>query len=108
MGSQPGVANSAALCVCRVRPGFRWGGLGIASPAVLRTSGVMAGSGRSWEDNEERFRVWVTTRDRRVRDELLEANLPLVRPLALRFAHRGESLEDLVQVGAIGLIKAVD
>jgi RNA polymerase sigma-B factor len=68
----------------------------------------MAGTGRTWEDNEERFRVFVATRDPRVRNELLEANLPLVRPLAMRFAHRGEPLDDLIQVGSIGLVKAVD
>ena len=39
---------------------------------------------------------------------LIEQHLPLVRTIARRFAHRGESLEDLVQVGAVGLIKAVD
>jgi RNA polymerase sigma-B factor len=34
--------------------------------------------------------------------------LPLVRTLARRYANRGESLEDLEQVGCVGLIKAVD
>ena len=34
--------------------------------------------------------------------------LPLVRSLARRYANRGEQLEDLVQVGSIGLIKAID
>ena len=34
--------------------------------------------------------------------------MPLVRALAARYAGRGEALEDLVQVGSIGLIKAVD
>ena len=34
--------------------------------------------------------------------------MPLVRSLAARYAGRGEPVEDLVQVGAIGLIKAVD
>jgi RNA polymerase sigma-B factor len=34
--------------------------------------------------------------------------MPLVRALATRYAGRGEPFEDLVQVGAIGLIKAVD
>jgi RNA polymerase sigma-B factor len=43
--------------------------------------------------------------DRRRR---IEANLPLVRALALRFARRGEPLDDLVQAGCIGLIHAVD
>jgi RNA polymerase sigma-B factor len=39
---------------------------------------------------------------------LIEQHLPLVRAVARRFAHRGEPLDDLVQVGALGLIKAVD
>ncbi len=34
--------------------------------------------------------------------------LPLVRSLARRYASRGEHFDDLVQVGAIGLIKAID
>ncbi|MGH3063644.1 MAG: SigB/SigF/SigG family RNA polymerase sigma factor, partial [Gaiellaceae bacterium] len=32
----------------------------------------------------------------------------LVRSLARRYAYRGEQLDDLVQIGAIGLIKAID
>jgi RNA polymerase sigma-B factor len=43
-----------------------------------------------------------------VRDELVTMHLPLVRHLAHRYHHRGESVDDLVQVGTIGLIKAVD
>jgi RNA polymerase sigma-B factor len=42
------------------------------------------------------------------REQLVQRHLPLVRSLARRFAGRGESLEDLEQVGAIGLIKAID
>jgi RNA polymerase sigma-B factor len=42
------------------------------------------------------------------RDRLVEANLPLVVTLARRYANRGERVEDLVQVGAIGLIQAAD
>jgi RNA polymerase sigma-B factor len=42
------------------------------------------------------------------RQQLIEEHLPLVRSLARPFAGRGEHLDDLVQVGAIGLIKAVD
>ena len=45
---------------------------------------------------------------RRARDELVTLHLPLVQFLARRFRDRGEPLEDLVQVGTIGLIKAVD
>ena len=44
----------------------------------------------------------------RVRAELIEMHLPLVRYFARRYAGRGEPLEDLLQVGAIGLVKAVD
>jgi RNA polymerase sigma-B factor len=42
------------------------------------------------------------------RDRLIRQYLPLVRRLARRHAGRGEQLEDLVQVGSIGLIKAID
>jgi RNA polymerase sigma-B factor len=44
----------------------------------------------------------------RVRGELVELHLPLVEHCARRFLNRGEPFEDLVQVGTIGLIKAVD
>jgi RNA polymerase sigma-B factor len=46
--------------------------------------------------------------DRRARARVIEQNLPLVRSLARRFARPSESIDDLVQVGTIGLIKAVD
>jgi RNA polymerase sigma-B factor len=42
------------------------------------------------------------------RDELVALHLPLVEHCARRFTNRGEPLEDLVQVGTVGLIKAVD
>ncbi|MDF3147785.1 MULTISPECIES: RNA polymerase sigma factor SigF [unclassified Streptomyces] len=43
-----------------------------------------------------------------VRNTLIEINLSLVRYAASRFRARGDSLEDVVQVGTIGLIKAID
>src|SRR5262247_2720170 len=46
--------------------------------------------------------------DERAREQALVELMPLVRALASRYAGRGEPLEDLVQVGSIGLIKAVD
>ena len=46
--------------------------------------------------------------DEAARDRALVELMPLVRALAARYAGRGEPLEDLVQVGSIGLIKAVD
>ena len=46
--------------------------------------------------------------DEQAREQVLVELMPLVRALATRYAGRGEALEDLVQVGSIGLIKAVD
>jgi RNA polymerase sigma-B factor len=47
-------------------------------------------------------------RDCQARETLIEASAPLVRRLARRFAGKGEAVEDLTQVGMVGLIKAVD
>ncbi|MDQ2866658.1 MAG: SigB/SigF/SigG family RNA polymerase sigma factor [Candidatus Eremiobacteraeota bacterium] len=43
-----------------------------------------------------------------MRNDLVVAHLNLVRFLALKFANRGEPLDDLVQVGTVGLLKAID
>ena len=42
------------------------------------------------------------------RNTLIEMNMSLVRFAAGRFRHRGDDMEDIVQVGMIGLIKAID
>ena len=49
-----------------------------------------------------------TPEHHRVRGALIEANLPLVRYAAARFRSRNEPMEDVVQVGTIGLINAID
>jgi RNA polymerase sigma-B factor len=59
-------------------------------------------------EHQELLRAWCEERDREARRRLIELHLPLVRALAHRFASRGEQLDDLAQVGAVGLIKAVD
>lgn len=46
--------------------------------------------------------------DTQARDELITRYLPLVYGVSRRYCQRGEQLEDLVQVGCIGLIKAID
>lgn len=43
-----------------------------------------------------------------LRTRAIEANLPMARRLARRYAGRGEALEDLTQVAAMALVKAVD
>jgi RNA polymerase sigma-B factor len=47
-------------------------------------------------------------KDQSAREELITRYLPLVKSLARRFASRGQAVEDLIQVGSIGLIKAID
>ena len=60
------------------------------------------------ERARERFRTYARDHDQGVRDELVVAHLNLARYLAVRFANRGEQLDDLVQVATLGLIKAID
>ena len=43
-----------------------------------------------------------------IRDQLVRLHLPLVEHFARRFLNRGEPFDDLLQVGTIGLIKAID
>lgn len=49
-----------------------------------------------------------TTEHEKIRAALIERHLPLVAFMARKFADRGEPLDDLIQVGTIGLIKAID
>src|SRR5689334_6769961 len=56
----------------------------------------------------ELFVLYAETREQSLRDDLVFAHLAMVRQLASRFASRAENLEDLIQVGIIGLIKAID
>ncbi|MCM1161780.1 MAG: RNA polymerase sporulation sigma factor SigF [Roseburia sp.] len=46
--------------------------------------------------------------DKEARDVLIQENLGLVRHIVKRFAGRGCDMEDLFQIGTIGLIKAID
>lgn len=46
--------------------------------------------------------------DRTARDEMIQGNLKLVLSVIQRFSNRGEPLDDLFQVGCMGLIKAID
>lgn len=58
--------------------------------------------------SDQLLAAWCDARDADARRRLIELHLPLVRSVARRFASRGEHLDDLAQVGAVGLIKAVD
>ena len=62
----------------------------------------------STDPAERLFIEYARTGDNRLRDRLVAMHQNLVRYLASKFANRGEPLEDLVQVGNIGLVNAVD
>ena len=57
---------------------------------------------------KELFRRYKERGDERAREQLIVNHLNLVWYLASKFKNRGEQVEDLVQVGTIGLIKAID
>lgn len=46
--------------------------------------------------------------DKKARDILVEKNMGLVHSIARRFQNRGVEMEDLIQIGSIGLLKAID
>jgi RNA polymerase sigma-B factor len=73
-------------------------------------SAVANGTARSRraQRGRELLRAYHAHGDLAAREQLIEQYLPLVRALAARYARRGDQLEELVQVGSIGLIKAID
>jgi len=60
------------------------------------------------DDTERLFRQLRASSDPELRAALAELHMPLVEYLAKRFKDRGEPLDDLVQVGSVGLLKAID
>ncbi|MPZ88295.1 MAG: SigB/SigF/SigG family RNA polymerase sigma factor [Nitriliruptorales bacterium] len=60
------------------------------------------------EDTKRLFAELRRTGDPEIRDALAKLHLPLVEYLAKRFKDRGEPLDDLIQVGSVGLLKAID
>ena len=63
---------------------------------------------RGEKRDRELLRRYHERGDIAAREQLIEDHMSLVRSLARRYSYRGEQLEDLVQIGAIGLIKAID
>ena len=64
--------------------------------------------GRGWDSLERESRSTDDPGGSRARDELIELCLPAAQRLARRFGRAGEPPDDVAQVGALGLIKAVD
>ena len=60
------------------------------------------------ESEKRQLLLQVHAGDAGARERMVEGNLRLVLSVVQRFAQRGENLDDLFQVGCIGLIKAID
>jgi RNA polymerase sigma-B factor len=58
--------------------------------------------------DHERFRQYRASRDRRIRNRLIEDHRWLAVHCARRFAGKGEPLDDLIQVAMLGVLKAVE
>ena len=59
------------------------------------------------EENKELFEK-MKNGDEEARQKLIEGNLRLVLSVIQKFRGRGESADDLFQIGCVGLIKAID
>lgn len=54
------------------------------------------------------FEEYAKTHDPAIKEKIVLHYMNLIRFLAAKFAYRGEALEDLVQVGCLGLVKAIE
>lgn len=70
------------------------------------TSAAPRGHGRARE--QDLLRRYHEHGDFAARDAVVERTMPLVHHVARRYQNRGEQYDDLVQAGAVGLVKAVD
>jgi RNA polymerase sigma-B factor len=78
-----------------------------AAPARVRTLPKPADSPER-DEMRRLLREYAAHRDPAVRERLVDLNGDLVRFIARRFANRGEPLEDIEQVGFLGLIQAIE
>ncbi len=63
----------------------------------------MAFDNKERDELRRRFHEYAKTHDPALRDELITAHMGLAEYLARRFTNRGEPLDDLVQVAALGV-----
>ena len=77
---------------------------------MLRTPQSSDTTGKTQRRREEDslLRSYAASKDPALRGALAERFLPLVRSLARRYEHGPEPLDDLIQVGSIGLLNAID
>lgn len=79
------------------------------APATTRNEvGINQGLGPRARGDLDLLERYHRHGDAAARDELVERMLPVVRQLARRYQRGSEQLDDLVQVGSLGLVKAID
>lgn len=60
------------------------------------------------EDKANELMIKVKEGDKKAKEEYINSNLRLVLSIVKRFRNRGENLDDVFQIGCVGLIKAID
>lgn len=60
------------------------------------------------ETEKEELLKQTASGDKKAREKLIQGNLRLVLSVIQKFTNRGENMDDLFQIGCIGLIKAID
>ncbi|PWM31267.1 MAG: B/F/G family RNA polymerase sigma-70 factor [Coriobacteriia bacterium] len=102
---KPAVAKAPAKASAQVPAASR----ADASAARRRLRRVSKGK-PAWDKDRTRelFRRYKEEGDEEAREQLIVSHVNLVRYIAAKFKNRGEPLDDLIQVGTIGLIKAID
>jgi RNA polymerase sigma-B factor len=65
-------------------------------------------AGKRTDEERRLFKAYLEHGDLQARERLVERFLPLARQLARRYGNSGQSMDDLVQVASLGLVKAID
>ena len=106
------MTNAGRLSGTRARTGWQLASEGtnvaicdVASSAVDAPRHL---DGRVGHRSERELFVRAHRGEARAREELTTRFMPLARSLALRYQRSGEPLDDLLQVAALGLVKAID
>jgi RNA polymerase sigma-B factor len=73
-----------------------------------KPAGARSGIDHVTGETDHRFQLYWESRERPLRNELVLEHRWLAEYCARRFAHRGESVDDLVQVAQLGLVKAIE
>lgn len=75
----------------------------------VNISGVNTGKLPKFSDAEKsELLIRIKSGDDNARDEFIKGNLRLVLSVVKKFANRNEPIDDLFQIGCVGLIKAID